>query len=94
MKDNYIKLIGSFYMTADENQYILMQEVERTDSKTQAIKKAYVTKGYYTTVEQLAKACVTLANRQAIANGEIKTFEQCYKQISDIFAELKNILGL
>ena len=94
MKDNYVKLIGNFYMSADENQYILIQEVERTDSKTQETKKAYATKGYYTTVEQLAKSCVTLANRQSIANGEIKTFEQCYSQISDMFAELKNILCL
>lgn len=93
---NKIHLVGNYYYTADDNQYILLEcgsrkKIDRKTHKlTDEIMEYEDTLGYYSTLSTLVKDCVTYSNKAATANGEISTLRQAIIQINEIYSEINN----
>lgn len=93
---NKIHIIGDYYYTADDNQFILLRcgtrkKIDRKTRKETDEMIEYEEKvGYYVSLYGLISDCVTHINRNATMDGDIKTLNDAIKHIDSLFSDIND----
>ena len=85
-----IKLTDKYYMTADSNQYILIEKGQRdkidlkTKKPTDKVIDYEDQLGFYITLSGLIKGCLTYAGREKAATDEFQSLKELIDYLSDL----------
>ena len=96
---NFIALDKNYYMTVDEHNFILVEKIKRnkidikTKKETDKIVEFYEILGYYNTIKDLAKACISYDTRKEINNKNFKTLSEIVKAIDAFENRIENIIS-
>lgn len=88
-----IHIKDSYYIDADETQFILLRKVERTDKKTGKKKPDTENIGYYSTFAQAVKGYCKMAQRQDIIDKPDRELFDALFDFETIVRELEELLN-
>lgn len=92
-----IKLADKYYMTADSNQYILIEKGQRakidlkTKKPTDAIMDYEEQLGFYPTLSGLIKGCLTYAGKEKAATDEFQSLKELIDYLSDLKEKILDV---
>lgn len=86
-----IKINEKYYITADANQYVLQEKtvVQDKGSKNHG-KEAYITRGYYPTIEGCLNGIIKKESREYILKQYIVSIEEAINKMENIRQEITN----
>ena len=85
-----IKLIDKYYMTADGNQYILLERGERskidikTKKPTSEIVEYEEQIGFYGSIDGVIKGCLSCIGKEKASSDEFQSLKDLIDYLSDI----------
>lgn len=85
-----IKLVDKYFMTADNNQYTLLECGKRPkiDIKTKKPTGEMIDYeeqiGYYGNLTALINGCINIYGKEIVANEEVKTLKELINKLSDL----------
>lgn len=99
-KPSAIQIIGNYYLSADQKQFILKeignrQKIDKITRKSTDEEIEYEKDlGYYNTIPLALNACIEVATREGIADGTIETLKQCCEFVTESYDTLKTKMNL
>ena len=88
-----IHIKDSYYIDADETQFILLRKVERTDKKTGEKKPGTESIGYYPTFAQAVRGYCKMAQRQDVMNKPDRELCDAFFDFENLVRELEELLS-